>query len=350
MTKKIIKATISDIAREAGVSKSTISFVVNKTKHVKPKTKKKVLDAIKKLKYTPNIIASSLKSKISKTIGFIIADYYNPVFAPIIKGIESIASKYDYSLILCESNFDIEAEEKIIENLKSRFVDGIILNTVSGDTSHVKKLQELNIPLVFLGCIKDPLGDIFYVCPDEYMGLYGATDYLIKNNHKNIIFITVEPDLYAKELRLKGYKDSLVKHNLIFNPEMVLTMKINTTKENHIASGDMKNGYNLAEKIFNSNLAFSAIICWSDSTALGILNYCKENNIDIPEEYSIVGWENLFFTPFLSTPLSTVNISKRKMGIKSAELLFGLINNTRIKDNHIILETNFIERKSVKSL
>jgi LacI family transcriptional regulator len=272
-----IKISMDYIAKKAGVAKSTVSFTLNGSKNVSPQTKKKVLDIVNKYNYRPNIIASSLKNKISNTIGFIISDYLNPNFAPVIKGIELVASKYNYSLMICESNFSLSTENKLMENFNRRLVDGVILNTVTNNNRHIKHVNSMNMPLVFYGCIEDNKNNYYYVCPDEYLGGFKATEYLIQNNHKRILFLTAPPSIYAKKLREKGYKDALRKYNINFDPKLLVEFSFNNDND----LGNIASGYMSAKKILNSSISFSAIVCWSDLLAIGIMQYCKEKDIKI---------------------------------------------------------------------
>ncbi|MCL5985214.1 MAG: LacI family transcriptional regulator [Actinobacteria bacterium] len=333
------RITLKDVAIKANTSIRTVSRVINSSNLVNSKTREKVLEVINELNYKPNIIARSLKSKSSKSIGVIVLDVYSPFFSPIIRAIESIARRNNYSVIICESQYDFEIEKQHLETLMNRMVDGIIINPATKDYKYLQSIAEMGVNIAVLGDVETFHIDAVSVHIDDYKGMSMAVQFLINNGHKKIVFINGDVNVLNRDTRLSGYKDTLEKNKIKFKNEIVFDAKVY-----------IEGGYEVAKKIFNTNYDFTAIMCFNDLIAMGILKYCNENNIRIPEDYSIVGFDDIFCAPLLNPPLTTIHQQKTLIGEKIGELLFHKINNEEIKESHIKLTPTLVIRKSVKRI
>lgn len=331
--------TLKDVAIKAKTSIRTASRVINDSNLVNPKTKEKVLNVIKELNYSPNIIARSLKSKSSKTIGVIILDIYSPFFSALIRGIESIATQHDYSVIICESQYDVRLENKHLKTLIDRMVDGIIINPASRTYNNIKNIADQGVKIVILGHPEFFNINISSVYFDEYEGMRIAIQHLVDNGHKKILFINGDIECISKNLRLKGYKDAIEKNNIPFKDELIFKGKV-----------DIEGGYNISDGIFKSGLDFSAIMCFNDLIAMGILKYCHENNINIPKDYSLMGFDDIFCTSLLNPPLTTVHQPKNYLGKIVGELLINKLNDINIDNQHIKIPPTLVIRESVKKI
>lgn len=340
---KSLIPTLKEVADKANISIRTVSRVLNDSELVNKKTKVKVLKVIKELNYKPNLVARSLKCKKSHCIGIVVDDLRSPYYGPIIKEIELIAYKNNYSIFICNSEFDHKIQERHMENLISRAVDGIIITPLEKDFKYLEKIAQMGIKIVAYGYFdasyfKYKHNNLSCVSENERVGILKAINYLVDNGHKRIIFINGKIKNYKMSSRLEGYKDALTSNNIDFEEKFVFNTTI-----------DIDGGYEAAKRIFKNN-NFTSIVCYNDLIAMGIYKYCSENKIKIPDDFSIIGYDNIFCSQFLNPPLTTINSPKATAGKKLMELLFMELNNKEIKDNIIELLPDLLIRNSVKKI
>ena len=312
-------SNIYDVAEKAKVSSSTVSRVINNRNIVTEEKRISVIKAIEELGYVPSHIARSMRSKILKNIGLIVPDIAT-VFNPrLIKGIEDYLYKSGYDLILTsnDNSSKIKIEDKI-SNLQNKQISGIIISSIKGDLEEKevfkKIIENSNIPIVFVTRIYPDL-KCSYVINNDYEGSYEATNYLIKLGHKKIALIYFIPGLYLSKQRMQGYLDALKDNNIKIDESLL-----------YLAEDlSVECGYELGKYIINKKKKFSAIFCLTDVLAMGILKYCNEQKIEIPEEISIIGYDDIIFSSIISPPLTTVHQRKYKMGYEAAKLLISLI-------------------------
>lgn len=332
------RITLKNIANQANVSVRTVGRVLNNSPSVEKKTREKIKKILENSNYQPNLIARGLKSKITNTIGLIYIDFGSGMFNKIVKGIELEAEKNNYSLIVADSRYSDEIQEKNIINFINRMVDGLIILPCSSNFSYLQKFSNI-IPIVNLLQMPDHT-DSYWVSNDNLIRTNLAVDYLVKKGHKKIAYINFYTNLYTVKLRFKNFKLKLKEYGIEYNSNLVFT-----------SGASIEDGYDVAEKIFNQNLEFTSIICWNDQMAIGVMQYCEDNNIKIPDECSIIGTDNdKQIVPYLKIPLTTIHFYKTKAGQKAAELLFKQINNEEIPDKKILFTPFVVERKSVKDI
>ena len=225
--------SIKDVAREAGVSIATVSRVLNDIDVVNEDTKKKVLDAIKKLGYRPNIVARSLKTQRTKTIGILIPDISNQLYPEIVRGAEDVSNIYDYNVILCNSDLDIDKEKEYLRVLKEKMVDGVIYMSSSLSDEILDLINELDLKTVLVET-KDKDGLLPSVTIDNVKGCYDSTKLLIDKGLKNIAFIGTDKDtMNAWGDRYLGYEKAMKEAGLNIDPELVYfsSIKVKTGYE-----------------------------------------------------------------------------------------------------------------------
>jgi len=299
--------TIKDVAKIAGVSVGTVSNVLNELDTVTDANKAKVMDTIKSLGYKPNKIAASLSKKKTMNIGLIIPDVSSPFYSDLINGVTETLDAQGYNVFLCSSRDDIDKETKIINDLLSMWIDGIILIPVYSDKRIIKEMETINIPLVLVNReIKGWTRDI--VIFDNFGGAYEATNFLIKNNHKKIIILDGPNYSRSFEDRLLGWKTAM-EENRLFN-------------ENMIFRGDfsVESGYDMMMESLNELAEIDAVFASSDLIALGALNALEEKNIKVPDDISIIGFGDIYLSKFLKPSLTTIrrpfyNIGKTAVSI-----------------------------------
>ena len=311
------KITIKDIAREAGVSIATVSNVINKKDFVSEEIKKKVNEVILKYNYRTNFSASILRKKVSKLIGIIIPDSANLVFSQIGKEIENYLSKYNYNVVICNSNYDLKKDIEHIDVLISRNIDGLIIVPSREDIGIFKNIISESIPIVVIDREIEGLRADF-VMSNDYNVMIEIIDYLADLGHKKIAYINREVDLYHSKKRFQGYLDGLKKNNLSLVKELVM------------GNGGLKlqDGYNemLNFLKLKNNQKPTAIIAFSDIVAIGAIRAIKDNNYKIPEDFSILGFDNIFFDEYLETRLTSVTANKKEIARLSVDFILKRIN------------------------
>jgi LacI family transcriptional regulator len=330
-----MKITMKDVAQKAGVSTATVSHVINKTRFVKKETKDKVLRVMKKLDYYPNSSAQSLRSKKSKVIGLIVPDISNFFFTAVIRGIESRLKKCRYTLILADSDENLEIEKDQIKVFNAKLIDGLILAPTSGDHTFLKKLSNRNIPIVFID--RKPQG----YCPGDCMlvenveGAYKAVSMLIKKGHSRIGVIAGLPGLTTSKERIIGYKKALVNYGIKVDQNLI-----------KIGDGRHDSGYKLMkELLLNTNI--TALFVVNNLMTIGAINFLKEKQIKVPDELAIIGFDDYKWASITNPPLSVVKQPSRRIGEKASELLIRRIKKEETGDYKVYrLPVTLVVRKS----
>jgi len=324
----------NDIAKIAQVSSTTVSHVINKTRFVSPETKKKVLEAMQKLNYKPNLLARSLATGVTHTIGLVISDIKNPFYPEIIQGVEELAVKSDYNIFLCNTDYDIEKGLKSIGALIRKKVDGIIIASSQADKFLFKEIVESTIPFVLVDWNENKINaDSIYFNFES--GIKEAVEYLISLGHKKIYFISGPKDLKTAKIRknnfiniIKKYENDNISYKII--------------EGNHKIDG----GINAAKEIEKENYMPTAVICSNDLTAIGLMKTLQADGIKIPDRVSIIGLDNIVLSEIVSPPLSTIALERYLIGKSAVELLLNRIKNKDIPKQTRYFSTQLIVRES----
>ncbi len=324
-------ATIHDVAKRAGVSLSTVSRVLNDYDSINPQTRERVEAAIKELSYEKSKPDSPKSLKEKKTVGLILPDILNPFFPLLIKGIEQVSKIHGYHLILCDSENDVPLEQRHIDNLYDRGVDGVIL-IPSSETTHVENLIESGLPFVFLDRFIDVDG-ASSVISDNEEGAYQAVKYLLKLGHRHIINLTGPPELSTEKARMTGYKRALGESEI-------------ECQENFIVCGNysLEDAYRAIDDLLQKGGTFSAIFATNDMMAFGAKQALEEHNIHIPNDVSLVGYDDILFSSVIS--LTTVSQPAYEMGRNAMVLLLDLIHERIVTPQRVILRPSMVIRGS----
>jgi LacI family transcriptional regulator len=330
---------IKDIAKLAGVSKATVSRVLNKSDSVAEDTKKKVLSVIEEVGFLPNYLARSLKIKKTKTIGVIVPDIGNPFYFEIIRGIEKFLDKNGFNIMLCNSDYIEKKELRYISLLASKKVDGIILATSSEDSKSLKKLQLWDIPYVIFDLPQNNhvASSVFI---DHSLCSYIAANHLIENGHEKILIIDTYRNMKAYSKYVTGYIKALKENNIEIDKDLIQE-----------TTPDINGGYQIIKKLIQSNTKFTAVLAISDLIAVGVYRIAQKYNIKIPEDLSVIGNDDIPLARYLSPPLTTIQQPTFLIGYKSAELLINNIHSKSTDGNDcetIMLNIRLIIRESVK--
>ena len=335
------KVNLKTIAEDLGLSVGTISRVLNgkaKQFRISPKTVQLVLDYADEIGYAPNLIARGLQASKTYTIGLMIPDIANPFFGQMAKSIGKAAHKAGYSILLVDSDDDIEKEKQQIKNMINRKVDGIIVSPIGGKSEHFKAISRRKIPLVFIeGYFLNTL--IPHVISDNYQGSLDAMDVFIKNGHQRIALIHGKEQSETIRERRKGYKDALVKAGIEIDEQLIVGNDYS-----------IKNGYDSTMKLIKLNNPPTAIFAVNNLFGLGVLKALKEKNLNIPKDISLIIFDDQPYTAFLNPPITTVKLNTEKLSHLAIELILEHINNPELNSNRLVIPTNIIFRNSIRNI
>lgn len=334
-----LKVTIYDVAKEAKVSIATISNVINKKGRVGEKTKRRVYDAMEKLNYEPNVLASALMGKQTKTIGLLIPDLANPFFSELARSIEDRGHELGYNIVICSTDYQEEKENKYISLLKQKRVDGFILASGFEQLSRLEELMKEDIPIAIVA--RDyPNCSVNAVALDDYMGGYLAADYLIKLGHKNIGIVAL--DVYSNRERIRGFKDAMAEHGLKFIHDIEF---IEDIKQSHLNAGR-----NVTEKYFQYDDKPTAIFACNDLLAIGAIQATKQAGFEVPNDLSIIGFDDTSIASIVDPPLTTMSQPIQLMGREVMDLIISIFKGEREDHVRVTLVPTLVERDSTKTI
>lgn len=334
------KVTIHDIAKELNVTASTVSRALQDHPRISDSTKKAVLKVAKKLNYQPNHIAAALRSGKSKILGIIVPNVDRSFFSSVVYGIEQIANKKGYNVMIVQSHDEYKKEVATVDALLNAKVDGIIASHAkeTTDFSHFEKVNYNNIPLIFFDRANDELG-ISQVLLDDFMASYKATEHLIQQGCKRIAHFTSLRKVSIYKERLRGYHDALLANKLPFDENLVFNSDL-----------ELKDGQNIMQDIINRKVSIDGILSASALGAMGAHQVCKESGLAIPGDVAIVGFSNEVFTEYTEPAITSVEQHSLEMGQTAANIFFDQLNdikaNKTFAPKKIVLSPTLIVRKS----
>ncbi len=334
--------TLKDIAQKTNCSVSTVSRILNhksKQFRISNETEKLVLEAAKELKYRPNELARGLRLKKSHTIGLVVPDISNPFFAYVTHVIQRHAYEAGYSLIVCNTDEDINLEMEQIELLRRKGVDGYIILPVGTKKEHIYELLDQNKPFVLLDrCFGDMNTNAVVV--DNQKGSYQAVKHLIDNGHKRIAIIQGLKNTSTSNARLSGYIDALKENKIKIDPRLIVGNDFRK-----------ENGYIETKILLKMDNPPTAIFTTSDLITLGTLQAIEEEKKSIPRDISLVAFDDIDYAPFLVAPLTSVRQPRDMMGQMAVKLLIDDIKSKGMrKKERMVLDPKLILRKSVYNL
>jgi len=342
---KFEAVTIKDIAKALGLSTSTVSRALRDSYEISPETKKLVLEYAEKINYHPNPIALSLKERRSRSIGVIVCEIANSFFSQVINGIESIAYKNGYNVIIAQSRESLERELINLQYLTSRSVDGLIISvsTETRDSSYLRELHDKGMPIVFFDRIVDEI-QTHKVIVDNFKGAYDATNHLISCGYTNIAAVNSASVLSIAKERLAGYKAALSDHGI--EPDESL---IKFCLHGGMIVEEVEQVIN---ELFAQPSPPDAIFATSDKLTTGCLRNLKARGLSVPADIGLVGFSNTDLTELLDPPLSVIRQPAFEMGEIAISLLLQLIESKRpVTDFETrVLPTELLLRNSTRKL
>jgi LacI family transcriptional regulator len=334
---KAVSFTIYDVAKKAGVSIATVSRVLNNSNAVSERTRQMVKRAIEELNYTPNVIASALTKKSTLTLGLLIPDISNPFFSELSRGVEDASNDFGFNTVMCNTDYCPDKETTYISLLRQKSVDGFIISTADYNDENVIELLEDDVPLVLLGRdIEETRGyPLDIVESDNIKGGYIATKHLIDLGHEKIACLLGPPRIKVNLEREIGYIRAMAEASLKVYKGLV-------------GYGDFKLefGYKKTMEFFKGTTRPTAIFAANDLTALGAIRAIRELGLSVPEDVSVVGYDNTILSEMTDPPLTTVNQQMRKMGYYATELLIKRIKGERTVGERVVFDIDLVVRKS----
>lgn len=342
------RVTILDIANKAEVSPATVSRVLNNVDYpISAELRSRVQSVAKELDYKPNIIGQMLRGISSKEIGIIVPDLANPFYSQLVSTVAKKCVDKGYAPIVSCSFNSSEMEERQIEILLRQQVAGIILSILSEIDDFLEKYEEPGAPpiVLFDQIHKGFNGDSIYF--DFRKGGYLAVKHLVETGHKRIAFASNIFDRSSRRQVFSGYQAALEEANIPFEKNLVLissTAELPDSEEDK----DFLNGRILGNMVSNLSKLPDAVMAINDITAIGIMDSLVNNDIKVPEDISIMGFDNIPLASMVNPRLSTVNQPANKTGRKAAEILFQRINHPEMPAQKVMIEPTLILRQSTK--
>jgi LacI family transcriptional regulator len=336
-----MSCTIKDIAKQANVSISAVSLVLNnKPCRISQEKKELIRQIAKENNYTPNINARSLVTKETKTFGLIIPDIENIFFSRLTKSIESYCRQAGYTLIIVNSNDEYEQDLYLIDLLLSRGIDGLFItfstSAYNNEEELCAKLSELTIPYILIDRFFNDF-DCNKVYFDNTKGAYLATKHLIEQGHKRISCIVHSINSHNLSFRFDGYKKAMDEYNL-------------EIKEDFIIRGDyhIKSGYDAGEVIIKNNS--TAVFVANDMMTLGLLKFLKEKKLKVPRDLSIVSYDNTLNDFIIDLQLTSIEQNVSNLGERACQVMLNVIQNKQADFANICLDPKLVLNNSVENI
>ncbi len=334
----INKVTIGDVAKRAGVSKSTVSQYLNERfDYMGEETRSRIKKAISELNYQPNVVARSLKKKNTSTIGVIVANILHNFSTQVIRAIEDVCSDEGVSTIVCNADDDPQKEKKYIETLLAKQVDGLIVFPTSGNSEIYQRLIDANFPIVFMDRLVDGL-TMDTVLLDNEKASRLAIDHLVEGGYERIAIITSSliENVTPRIERIQGYRKALEVHSLPVREEYIRGMEIQELQQG-------------LDELFSLEEPPQAIITGNDLTLMEFLKFVTENELQIGRDVGLVTIDEVSFAPIHSPTLTTVAQPTFEMGTKAANLLLNKVKKHKESEPDVYrFNPVLIVRKSVR--
>lgn len=330
-------ATIKDVAALAGISYTTVSHVVNKTRPVSEEVRIKVEDAIKTLDYVPSAVARSLKAKTTATIGLLVPNSLNPYFAELARGIEDYCERKGYCVILCNSDDNPDKQRSYLRVLLEKRIDGLIVASTGDDNGFAQGLAGVRTPMVIVDRGLEGV-DADLVRIDHEYGAYLATRHLLELGHRDIATISGPATTSVAQMRLAGFCRALKDAGIEVPSERMLESDFTST-----------GGYNAAAVLLEHNPP-SAIFAANDMIGIGVLRAAAERNIRVPTQLSVIGFDDIQMSRYVYPALTTVGQSILQLGEMAAEVLLRRISKPMLATEQRIVTPSIVMRESTAPL
>jgi DNA-binding LacI/PurR family transcriptional regulator len=310
-----MRISIKDIAQAAGVSHSTVSRALSDSALVKAETKARIQRLAQEMGYTPDAIARSLVTQKTRTVGIVVTTITDPFVAEVVQGIEDTALENDYSVILTSSAAQPDREMAAVEMLRAKRVDTIIVTSSRVGALYLAHLEHIGVPVVLINNHNEQSGRYtFSVSVDNQHGGHLATRHLIEQGHRRIAYISGTIDQSDSAERGEGYRQALEESSLPFDPALVVP-----------GNGRLDGGERALQALTSPDSPPSAVFCYNDMTAIGLLCAARRAGLSVPQDLAVVGFDDIPLATYVCPPLTTVAQPQRDMGRKAMNMALALI-------------------------
>jgi LacI family transcriptional regulator len=332
-----MKSTIYDVANRANVAISTVSRVLNNSGYVSEKTKQKVLKAIEELHFQQNMVATALMKKQTHTFGLIIPDIKNAFYSDLTRAVEDVANQHGYNVILCNTDHNLHKEADYVNFLLQKGIDGIIFSTPVVRDNNVRNVIESrpDLPVVVIGSRVEGV-QIDEILVDNYEGGYEVTHYLLEQGHRRIGFISGSGGTYATIERLKGFKTAFEELGIKPDSDIIL-----------LGDFSIESGYENAKKLLQKKERPTAIFAGNDSIAVGVYRAARELQLKIPDDLSVVGFDDSLYAQILTPMLTTVHTPIQEMGARAMTFAINTLKGEKTSKETVVFRPTLLIRESV---
>jgi LacI family transcriptional regulator len=325
--------TIEDVAALAGVSRQTVSRVLNNKDIVAEATRQRVLSAVEELGYRPSKVARAMVTHRTETVGLVVGDIANPFFPEVARGVVDMAQTRGYNVFLCNSDGNVEQEARILHSMAEHAVDGIIIYPGFGGGDNLRAFAEF-VPLVAVNCFFDYPG-ASRVMVDTRRGAKLAVNYLIDKGHTAIGMLAGQAPSLNLMRRVRGYRDALMAHGLPVVTEWILP-----------GSPVVARGVESAQQLLTQYPQITAIFAYNDLLAVGAMRACQELGRRVPDDCAIVGFDDIPLAAMLAPPLTTVGVDKYELGQRAMNRLLDMLDSPGATFPPVYLDVELVIRES----
>jgi DNA-binding LacI/PurR family transcriptional regulator len=334
-----LKATIYDVAREAGVSIAAVSQVINGKGKISEERRNQIMLVMERLHYQPSYIAAALTGKKTYTLGLLVPDISNPFFAEIARSVENQGDSRGYSLVICSTDNKDERLERYLSLLQQKSVDGMIIGTGIKKKEMLDRMLERSVPIVMIAR-ELPEIDVQTVVVDDFAGGVLAAKHLLGLGHSRMSVLAEAPQVSSSRERIRGFRQALAEAGLELPEE-----RVRESSEDLVKDGKCR-----AMELLSHKERPTAIFCCNDLLAVGALQAAKQLQIGVPSELSIVGFDNTILASVTDPPLTTVAQPMELMGTIAVDLVIGQLNKEPAVQQRKVLSPELIIRQSTAAL
>ena len=327
------EVSIADIARAAGVSHTTVSRALRESSLISVETRGRIQLLAREMGYIPNAIAQSLQTRQTSTIGLVVTSIADPFWGDVMKGVEEVARASGFSVILSASHNDPDQEMAIIETFHRRRVDGIIIAASRITGNYKERLDRIRVPVVLINSQTESEAELLHwVSVDDHKGAQLAVEHLLQLGHRSIGYLGLSSRPRSNQQRLLGYQSTLAAAGVPYSDAwVVITPGEEASHEEDVAAGQTS-----LPRLLDAGV--TAIFCYNDMTAIGVLIACRRQGVAVPGELSVIGFDDIKMASYVTPPLTTVQQLEVQLGRLATQVMMDLLNN-RPGRNHILLPT-----------
>ncbi len=332
-----MSVSIYDIAKKAGVSPSTVSRALEDHPRISAATRKRIQELAREMNYVPSTVAKSLATNKTWTIGMVLATISDPFMGRVVEGVEQIALEGNFNVFISTSQNDRQREIAVIETLQKRRVDGIIVIASHLFDRSPSFFERSKVPIVVINEQK-PGKNMHFVAVDDVQGGRLAVDHLIALEHRRIGYVSIPNRPQSNQYRFKGYQNALEAADIAVDPALIFSSH---TIEDHFRVGEASlESLQAAEA--------SAVFCYNDATAIGLLAECHKHGISVPGDLSIIGFDDIDITTYTMPQLTTIRQPRFELGRRAMQMMLALLNGKEPENQ--ILPAELIVRQTTARL